>query len=85
MDAKAQEGVYDRLVSKALGKRFNGKVLAMPWYYLLITCSLTEVTIQLDGLLMTRVACTENASQNRLWEDGELSRLRPEVRSKCRC
>ena len=27
MDEKAQEGVYDRLVSKALGRPFSGKVL----------------------------------------------------------
>ena len=26
VDKKSQEGVYDRLVSKALGKRFKGKV-----------------------------------------------------------
>ncbi len=29
MEEKAQEGVYDRLVSKALGKHFSSKVLLM--------------------------------------------------------
>ena len=30
VDKKAQAGVYDRLVSKALGKRFKGKVKTYP-------------------------------------------------------
>lgn len=40
------------------------RYLQCPGCYLLITCSLIEVTIQLEGSLKTRVACAENASQN---------------------
>lgn len=49
VDKKAQAGVYDRLVSKALGKRFKGKVKTYP----LASQTLCRLLLEALNLMMS--------------------------------